>query len=458
VISKMKIKEIILLTFSLAVLLQSCTELPTGVVENKPPNTFLSLFPDSNISPQKTRVKITWWGDDPDGLVVGFQFSFDSTNWTYTTKNDSTFQLTISGNDSTFHFWVAAVDDKGLVDPTPASNRYPVINSPPSVKFNAGTEIPDTTFTIASFSWTGTDPDGDNTIKYYRWALNDTTTWHRISGTVNSITLRQDSGLAVNSNNILYLKAEDIAGTYSPIVRMPDTSETWFVRQPVGRILVIDDYSPSLIDNSQAYQFYEAALDTMLHSILDIKVGGGANVPKIRNPMFVETLKLFQCVIWYSNRAQAVSENPNFDLAQETLPYYTASGGRVFFTTGFPTNIPQGVNYVDFAPVDSVTAYQVASFSPQTPTIVIDNSYPELQSGSPSPDLVRGLYPKTGAHVIYKMPFNPPYDTNKIIVCLKDFASNPKIVLMSMPLHRMNEASTAPAFLRRVINIDFGIR
>jgi hypothetical protein len=439
-------------------LFQSCSELPTGVVENQPPNTFLSLFPDSTISPQKTRIKITWWGDDPDGLVTGFRFSFDSTNWTFTTKNDSTFQLSISGNDSTFHFWVAAVDDKGLIDPTPATNRYPVYNSPPSVMFNTGTDIPDTTFTVASFAWTGTDPDGDNTIKYYNWALNDTSIWHKVRSNVNLLTLTLDSGLAVNSDNVFYLKAEDITGTFSPVIRMPDTSRAWFVRQPVGRILVIDDYTQTLPDNGEAHQFFEDALDTMQHSILDIKIDGGANAPTIKNPMFIQTLKLFHCVIWYSNRSNSESGNPNFDLAQETLPFYMAAGGKVFFTCGFPTNIPQGYNPVDFAPVDSVSVYQVASMPPQTPTIVIDNSYPVLQSGSLSPDLVRGLYPQHTAHVIYKLPYNPPYDTNKVIVCIKDNLNNPRLVLMTMPLHRMNYAQNAPAFLRRVINTDFGIR
>lgn len=454
----MKIKEIILLIFSLAVLLHSCTELPTGVVENKPPNTFLSLFPDSSISPQKTRVKITWWGDDPDGLVTGFQFSFDSTNWTYTTKNDSTFQLTISGNDSTFHFWVAAIDDKGLVDPTPASNRYPVINSPPSVKFNAGTEIPDTTFTIASFSWTGTDPDGDNTIKYYHWALNDTSTWHRISGTTSAITLRQDSGLVVNSGNKLFLKAEDIAGTYSPIVEMPDSNETWFVRPVTGRVLLINDYFRTTpTDVQQAINFYESAMDTVAFSRLDIKTNGGANIPKIVNPMFIETLKLFPVVIWYGNRSNVTNDNTNFDLAQQSLPYYIASGGKIFFSTGFPNSIESQGTIINFAPVDSMTNFKFSNITTQVQTIVVDNNYPVLETGSPAPDLVRGIKYSQNAHLIYKLPFTPPYDTSFITICIKDQTTNPKAVFMSVPLNRMNNNGNGTVFLRKVLSMDFGL-
>ena len=144
-------KYYVLLLLS-AVIIYNCTDVPEGVNSNNPPETFLSLYPDSIISPHITRIKITWWGDDPDGLIKGYRFSFDSTNWTYSEGNDSTFQLVIVGNDSTFRFWVAAVDDKGNINPTPATNLYPMYNSPPSVQFNAETNIPDTSFPIATFT------------------------------------------------------------------------------------------------------------------------------------------------------------------------------------------------------------------------------------------------------------------------------------------------------------------
>ena len=448
----LKILVLLLLAF------QSCSELPTGVVQNQPPNTFLSLFPDSSISPQRTRIKITWWGDDPDGLITGYRFSFDSTNWIFTTRNDSTFQLTISGNDSTFHFWVAAVDDKGLIDPTPASNRYPVYNSPPSVTFNGGTEIPETTFTVASFSWTGTDPDGDNTIKYYHWALNDTSTWHRISGTTNLLTLRLDSGLVINANNKLYLKAEDIAGAFSPVIKMPDSNKTWFVRPVTGSVLLLNDYYRTTpTDVQQAQRFYDSALSIMAYSKLDIKVSNGANIPKIVNPMFIETLKLFSVVIWFGNRSNVAPDNTNFDLAQQSLPYFIAAGGKIFFSTGFPNSIISQGNIVSFAPVDSVMNFTFNIAGPNE-TIVSDNAYPVLRVGGVSLDLTRGIHPRPGSHVIYKMPFNPPYDTNKIVVCLKDTDANPHVVFMSVPLNRMDGLQTATSFLRRVINTDFGIR
>ena len=439
-----------------AVIINGCTEIPEGIEINSYPETYLSLFPDSIISPHVTRLKITWWGDDPDGLIAGYRFSFDSTNWTYTSANDSTFQLVIVGNDSTFRFWVAAVDDKGNIDPTPATNLYPVFNSPPSVRFNTGTAIPDTSFTVGIFAWTGTDPDGDGSISKYYWALNDSGSWNEVSATVSTLTLRQTNGIVPNQNNRLYLKAKDIAGIFSPVVTMPDTGKTWYVREPRGRILLIDDYPASILDNSAAALFYQGALDSFgVYSKLDIKTSSGANLPKI-TAMFTETLKLFQCVVWYANRGLLTGDNANFDLAQQTLPFYIASGGKVFFSTGFPNNIEQQGSIINFAPVDSVTNYQ-ANVSFQTECIVVNGIYPLLEAGSPAPDAIRGLRIRTGASLIYKMPFNPPYDTAKIIVCIKDTPVNPKVVFMSMPLNRMNGNGSAVFFLRKIIGTDFGI-
>ena len=43
---------------------------------------------------------------------------------------------------------------------------------------------PDTTYTAATFAWSASDPDGNNTLVYYRIALNDTTNpanWHDVN-------------------------------------------------------------------------------------------------------------------------------------------------------------------------------------------------------------------------------------------------------------------------------------
>ena len=70
--------SIAIFVFLTAVMLYSCKDPISGQYENLPPNTNLSLFPDSTIAPGTTLKTIRWWGDDPDGIVKGFRISFDS--------------------------------------------------------------------------------------------------------------------------------------------------------------------------------------------------------------------------------------------------------------------------------------------------------------------------------------------------------------------------------------------
>ncbi|MCI0472400.1 MAG: hypothetical protein L0Y76_02325, partial [Ignavibacteria bacterium] len=343
---------------SITISIFSCSDPVTGDLQNIPPDTHLTLFPDSVIAPGSTLRKIAWWGDDADGFVAGYYFSFDSTlpvsSWTFTDKSDSTFLLQMNGNDTTFRFYVAAVDDKGEVDPSPASNLYPTINSAPSMQFVSGTEIPDTIYPVATFKWSATDPDGNSTIRYFYWSLNDTNHFNRLDGAVNIMTLVSDSGLVLNSANCLYMRVQDNAGAYSPVVRMPaDTNDYFFVKKVNSKILLIKDMPLAELNTLSA--FYKSAMDTIRYDSLDIKTDNGKFIPKIINPMFVETLNLYDIVIWSAGRGNVSADNANFDLAQRSLPYFTQAGGKLFFTTGFPNveTQTQG-SLINFAPIDSI--------------------------------------------------------------------------------------------------------
>ncbi|MBK8551778.1 MAG: hypothetical protein IPL53_12225 [Ignavibacteria bacterium] len=395
---------LIFLTAGLAAFIISCKDQINSPVQNQPPESYLSIFPDSIIAPGSTLKTINWWGDDPDGLVAGFRISFDSVNWGFTSKNDSTFILAINGTDSTFRFWVAAVDNDGLIDPTPATNLYPVINTPPVVSFDAGTELPDSTLPVASFKWSGSDPDGVETIRYYQYSLNDTVNFRRVPGTTTLLTLTQDSGLVLNSDNVLYLRAEDNAGALSPIVRMPDTSRIWHVRAVTSNILMLRDIPTA--DISTASSYFANAFDTISYDMLDIKSNSGALIPKIINPMFVNTLKLYDIVFWIGGNA-SVANAANFDLAQQSLPFYIQGGGKVFFSSGFQgSGFTQQGSLINFAPVDSVTACSIPFYSAGDANLTINSSGYPLIGSSAFIVSVKGLYTST-APVIYKF-FNHP--------------------------------------------------
>ena len=110
----MKKLLLLLLFISAVFIITTCTE--EGVnnpVGNQPPDTGLFLYPDSTISPQQSRLTVYWWGDDKDGLIVGYYFSWNEDPWEFTASNDSLFALQIGANDTTYRIQVSAVDNGG---------------------------------------------------------------------------------------------------------------------------------------------------------------------------------------------------------------------------------------------------------------------------------------------------------------------------------------------------------
>lgn len=438
----------------------SCSDPISEQITQQLPETYLSVFsmPGDTIAPGATVKKISWWGDAPNGFVAGFNISFDSVHWGFTTKYDSIFVFTISGQDSAFRIWVAAVDDKGFVDPTPATNLYPVINSPPSMVFDANTDLPDTIFPVATLKWTGTDPDGDFTIRNYLWSLNDTNNFRTVPGNISLMTLTKDSGI-VSGNYSVYMKAVDIAGAMSPVVRMPrDTAKKFFVKPAVGRVLIIKDM-PS-IDVSIADAYFAATMDTIQYSTMDIKINNGALIPKIVNPMFIETMKLFKVVIWSGNRGGQVTTNdPNFALAQNSLPFYSAAGGKILWSSGIPDNFQGQGALFNFAPVDSIKSTCYIQFNFPGDTVVSSASgYPDLYA-SQFIAVTRSLYYQSSAKLVFKLLYNPnrPYCLEDSFVGIKDADTNPKLMLMVMPIYYLNgNADNSKLFFNKLFK-EFGL-
>jgi len=147
---------IIIFLGSLAIL--SCSEdISNNPLPNQPPKTFLTIFTENNLNPVISRQTFNWWGDDPDGTVAGFVYTFNTNaenitewdtsvvsdpDWTFTTETQETFILSLAGTDTIYTFWVKAIDDEGAADPTGARQQYPIVNTKPEVVFPVGTDVP----------------------------------------------------------------------------------------------------------------------------------------------------------------------------------------------------------------------------------------------------------------------------------------------------------------------------
>ncbi|HTR80276.1 MAG TPA: hypothetical protein VMM58_01520, partial [Bacteroidota bacterium] len=230
----------------------SCTKEYTDEPKaNVPPSTRLWLEPDSVLRETVSRQHVYWYGEDPDGMVQGYLLAVgnfkpaptkipspDTITYTWVTTTDSlialplrtirdSFIVVVRAVDNTFKpaknlpqgaivrmspqpYW--DVDTNGIydagdvvlsnlqpaADPKGAILLFPIRNTPPTVQFAANLvdsstiQQPETTYTVATFSWVGHDDDGDNTIVSFRIALNDTTSsssWLTLNNTSTLVTL-----------------------------------------------------------------------------------------------------------------------------------------------------------------------------------------------------------------------------------------------------------------------------
>ena len=221
-----------LISIFISALVISCTDDPVShPTGNQEPKTGLFLYPDSSIIKQPSRLQVHWWGDDPDGFIVGFYIRWDGIDdaWNFTMSNDSVFSLPIGSADTIYTFRVAAADaqgngvydqeiirngisfgpepfvdenqngnfdpgeyfyDIGQIDPTPASLAFPIKNTAPVIEWNSLSFVPDTSFPVMTFQWNADDLDGVESISSINIALNDTNNFISLPGSIRLITIR----------------------------------------------------------------------------------------------------------------------------------------------------------------------------------------------------------------------------------------------------------------------------
>ena len=112
-------------------------------------------------------VNLTWFGTDIDGYIQFYEIRIGDKDWFKTQTQDSIFLFDIEPNqDSTdIDFYVRAVDNEGVKDPTPAYLKVPLKNSTPEVYFEEASLPLDTTNLVITFRYMASDPDGDETLK-----------------------------------------------------------------------------------------------------------------------------------------------------------------------------------------------------------------------------------------------------------------------------------------------------
>ncbi len=256
-----------------------------------------NLSPETIITPESINltgdnrlnsvVFLSWFGTDKDGYVEGYEISLDNQNWVYTTQNDSLFSFTLQpGSDTTdIDFYVRAIDNSKLTDPTPAYLKVPLKNTAPVALFVEKGFPQDTTNIVTTFRWAATDADGDETIVKAFLKANQGD-WMEIdineemisivptSSTATGVTeafvyygnsaqptSEKIKGLVVGDTNHFYVKVIDFANAESE----PDTSDVVFIKPQISNRIYVtglpsgptEVYKSVMNANSTDYDLYD---------------------------------------------------------------------------------------------------------------------------------------------------------------------------------------------------------
>jgi hypothetical protein len=275
------------------------------------------------------------WGEDPDGDVIGYYYKWDhEQDWTYTTSEFKTFVIPIRTATDIFGFKVKAMDSDSLIDPSPATLIMPVKNTPPAIEFRyqsnpivtgSTADISERTFPTRTFLWTVSDDDGLETVDSIFYTLDDTSSWTALGAAEKGVTL---TGLEPGKH-VFYVKVRDIAGSESEIIHYPDSADnstpnTWEVMEPVGDVLLVDDFFFDKQNYTMAW--YQSLLDTMQgvgedgYSTWEI----GSSLPYSEKDVSA-TLNYFKHIVWYS----ATTGPEQYDDAANPINAFLQGGGNM---------------------------------------------------------------------------------------------------------------------------------
>lgn len=456
------------------------------LLENLPPETRI-FVEEINLSGENrlnSVIRLRWSGDDQDGYVVGYEISQDNVDWTYLEIQDSTFRLSLppGASQADIPFYVRAIDNQGLTDPSPAFLSIPIQNTPPVATLDSINGIPDTVFVILSALWSVSDLDGANTLDSVFIKLNDGP-WYGLSAGVNFITLLPENptaagqqsarvmvgagpgtlpapikGLTLGGSNTLLLKAKDLTGTFSQV----DTSQSFFVKAQTSDLLVIDSHA-----SQEASDVYQPILATVAgrYDYLDIQ----QNPPGFWDPTFTSLIQLYDRIFWYSDDAQPaeLGQQMYLEIAANSLQIFLNQGGKLLVSTKFSGSFSDpGVSSASpiygYSPIDSFSTAEgqarIPTDSLAFPVNEALDRYPSLKSDR----FITGadpFYPKNPANQLYQVQLVSSRGwTGPNTVAAYTRFNNGRFnqVFFSVELHNFNGTpGTLTDLFDRVLNQEF---
>mgnify|MGYP006902762579 CR=1 FL=1 len=458
--------------------------------ENLPPETYTVVNKIERAGEDRfvSQIEVRWWGDDPDGIVKGFEFSTDLESWNYTERQDSVFQVKLPEGSDTFDFdfYVRAIDNEGAWDETPAHLIYPVKNSAPEVSFDipVGTPTnpgrwPKKTFPIIQLRWLLSDPDGDDNIDYLEFYVNDTTQdGITISKDFKSLTLKaidpeadvsdceillgtvlqphneKMEGLRLNALNKFYIRAVDKVGATSQFVASQDI----YVKKKVSDVLLVNAYGSSIENREGFYteNFLLAGIesyDTIRVNEVDGEYYTQLAVDNVTQSMI---FAMFDVLVWFGEDAPYT-----LTLAQRTTGDFLDNGGRMFVSVFFSAGIDPLSNYLDFTPIDSLVnpGGGVFFMDNGAEAVPVLNGWPVLRSTKILTS-TRPFYPGFEVKPLYDARLKTAggdWNGASTIMAKKESGGKTQFIISSVELYRLSGNKNMTELFSKIFIDELGL-
>ena len=364
-----------------------------------------------------SRFTLRWYGEDPDGYVVGYELRLNGGPWSFTTAQESTFVVPfepgVSYKDVTFE--LRAVDNLGARTDPPARLRVPLRNSPPTCQIDPNSLPPDTTLPAITLALRLEDPDGTETIDslYVRigggpWiALSprhtlltfvpqDPTTNSPTlvySGTSLTPLMTLPTPLQLEDTNRIYVRAKDQGGLFSE----PDSTRPIYVRRKTSSWLILDSWSNGDAQATLAAD-WQAAWGGF--DLWDLR--SAAQRPPLRIPTWLHIWRLYPRVYWLGDPA-AIGD---LEAAETLIERYLQGGGRLFINFPLPSSLEPNSPIFRWSPADSLPSSPQNGLLPPNGTVEAALSgFPDLNNAQPFfLSSINPPYAKSTAQVLYTLP------------------------------------------------------
>jgi len=305
-------KRIFIIVMSVAAFIGCEREPATEPVLNIPPDTH--IYVEGTVDTVPARQVIHWWGNDPDGWVVGYHYNWDGSGDTvFTTLTCDTFVLTAEDTVNFHTISVWAEDNEAAKDTTPAVLTIPVMNSPPSVYFRDESLPKDTTLPVVTFYLEAEDIDGIESVKGFYYRLDTDVSMSFIPIDTPYVTLRD-----VQPGERTFIAwAVDESNSISDSI-----TYDWIVEEVISDILLVDEEP-----GRGARVFYQGILESMGLDFNLWRVEDALPYSPFDVDITINELG-FSTIIWYTGRDEC-----RIPHVQKTIEEYLDDGNKLFLAS-----------------------------------------------------------------------------------------------------------------------------